>query len=225
MNQTSKQRSVLSWPGWMVMVVLLFVASSGSVLSQEVGGVKGRQLLDSIKDRKFDVFKALLKSGADPNVTLGPVFYDTPMCLAATKGFERYLRLLVQYGGDTNLLNTTGSQSWATPLACSIKFGNRNSFNYLLAEGADPDGVLCPACETGYQGSPLKRALVGRKFDMAMQLIEITEVDEWEMNTIIFILEKARTRADHVTNDARTELIEWVRAQGHEVNPTTPGRY
>lgn len=205
------------------IVVLLICANA--VAADESSDALDRKLQDSIKYRQFDVFERLLSSGANPNSLFGTGGYDIAMCLATRDGFEQYLKTLVRYGADVNLFNPDSPSSGRSPLSCSIFYGNRDAFEYLLAEGADPDAITCPTCEDGYQGSPLEVALFGRKFDIAMKLIEITDVDEQELETIIFVLEKARTVADHFTNDARTELIEWVRAHGYKVNPTTPARY
>lgn len=204
-------------------ILLLLLASMA--LANDASNSLDKKLLNSIKNRQFDTFERLLSTGANPNVILGNVFSDIPMCVATRVGNELYLKKLVQYGGDVNLFNADSLQKWSTPLACSIFMRNRNSFEYLLSVGADPGANLCPKCEKKENRSHLGVALISTQFDMVMQLIELTEVDQSEMDRIIFILELVRTRADHVTNDARTELIEWVRAQGHEVNPTAPGRY
>ncbi|XP_044724055.1 ankyrin repeats (3 copies) domain-containing protein [Hirsutella rhossiliensis] len=83
----------------------------------------------------FSAAAALLKYGADPNMSTGPEL-ETPLAIAAAANNVRFVHLLLMYGGNAN--QTTGEGN--TLLISSInKKTPKKLIEMLLGYGADPN--------------------------------------------------------------------------------------
>lgn len=91
-------------------------------------------LLDAIADNKPRILNAALQNGANPNIadTAGqPAIWS-----AAAKSNLELLKVLHQNGANIEVADETKN---ATPLLISVVAKNKEVFNYLLDNGADPD--------------------------------------------------------------------------------------
>ncbi|KAF4825043.1 Vegetative incompatibility protein HET-E-1 [Colletotrichum siamense] len=80
----------------------------------------------------YDVVDRLLSRKADINATDGSC--RTPLLLAARKGHDQIVQLLLQQGADTEL---SESKDGGTPLAFAVTCGHRQAVALLLEKGAN----------------------------------------------------------------------------------------
>jgi ankyrin repeat protein len=137
-------------------------------------------LLDALRDARTSVVRALLKSGADPNVR--DASGATALMYAAIYGSVDDMGLILARGGDVNASNNIGATAlmWAaydhtkvrlllssgasanartttnvTPLLVAIRYGNAAVTRLLIASGADTKADTAALIrEAHIQGSP-----------------------------------------------------------------------
>lgn len=116
-------------------------------------GGKWTALMYAIKNRHFKVVEALLKHGAEPNVS--SKYGITSVCCAVLWGNIKILKILLEYGADVN----KGSENkYMTPLMYASVCGKYKTVKLLLEYGADVNkellcGTTAKSCaeEKGYE--------------------------------------------------------------------------
>lgn len=139
----------------------------------------GQTLLQmAVKTLKFESVKALVLLGADPNST---DTYDGSSPLTDAAGIDflghdtygsdsRYLKILLEHGGNPNLEGNGAERSTPTPLVVACKKGQLDYVKILLNAGANINAL------DKYGSSPLESACMGaaiyRKPEVVIYLIE-----------------------------------------------------
>lgn len=94
-------------------------------------------LMWALTCRNTDGMRILLKAGADPNIAADNG--STTVTIAATYGESKFLKLLIENGGDKNAMENGRRSDSALVYALQLgaNFDVWDNFDYLLAEGAD----------------------------------------------------------------------------------------
>jgi ankyrin repeat protein len=107
----------------------------------------------------FSVTRQLLADGCDPNESCR----DPPLHLAARRGHENVVALLLDYGAKINVKNIEGH----TPLHSAVQYeGNISVVQILLNHGADVNTA------NNHGSTPLFSAVYGDHGDIARLLVE-----------------------------------------------------
>lgn len=95
--------------------------------------LEGYALIYAVMQEKPDAVNVLLSHGACTSVRnyLG----DTPLCLAAKKGFLDIVMQLCEHGASIDEIG----QEVFTPLSYAVKFGHYDVARYLVRKGASVD--------------------------------------------------------------------------------------
>lgn len=179
-----------------------------------------RAVLKSIIEIDIKTFKQLIAEGYDVNSFMDHEDEYWLMCEVARPGRFKLLIHAIKSGGDINLVRPKTSQSYSSPLMCAISHGNKQAFDYLLSLGADPNIVGCPECELEYQYLPLREALVSDQFQMAFELIAVTNMTELELEGIRYTLEDVRYLPNPETSqeEYRLKLASYLESKGYKLN-------
>ena len=132
-----------------------------------------------------EMTRYLLKAGADPNTIKGM----NPIHEAASQGFEKKVRLLVEHGGDLTLESEGG---W-NALSYSAQYDNRHAHLYsMLLDAEIPDSVA----RTKYLNKALE--LAARKGNRELALAVFNAKGEVDIN--------------HTNNEGETPLLAAIDA-------------
>ena len=114
-------------------------------------------LTEAVKTNNIDELKALLAAGVDVNGRdkLG----ETPLHLAAVRGYKETSQLLIARGADVN----AGDKRGLTPLHAAAWMGHREIVTLLISEGADVN-----IRDQGGVAALHTAALAGRKDTVAL---------------------------------------------------------
>lgn len=93
-------------------------------------------LYDAVKTRNIDAIKKLLQRGCDVND--GGYDHESPLNLAAEKGYLGAVEILLDNGADINANRSTID----TPLLQALRYGQLDVAAYLIRRGADVRGAL-----------------------------------------------------------------------------------
>nr|MBX2836799.1 hypothetical protein [Gammaproteobacteria bacterium] len=142
------------------------------------------------------------------------------MCDVTQPGRLKYLKHAVKMGGDVNRIKTGISQSYSAPLMCAISYGNKAAFDFLLANGANPNIVVCRSCEPKYRRSPMSEALFSDEYKMAFELIPVTNVTEEELEVARLVLEDSRywPKPEESQEEYRQKIAAYLESKGYELN-------
>ncbi len=203
--------------------LLLLLASCvciGSALAAS-SAVLDRELLRSLVAKDLEGARAALEKGANPEAVLGSDLADHAMCAAIDDNSSLYLELLVEYGASPNAYFDVGYPDRRTPLACSVYLWNFEAFDYLLDHGADPSVDLHKESIEKYRNwqTAFVTALAGRRFPMALKLVQLYELHPAELQQLVYSLENFPYSEAHPWNYAREALIEWTRKRVPDFNP------
>ncbi len=179
------------------------------------------QVLKSIWGVDIQQFKSALANGYDVNGFVEGRSRDWLMCDVTRPDRIAFLKHAVSKGGDVDLIKPGISQAFSSPLMCAISFGNKEAFDYLLANGADPNIIVCPKCESKHRDLPITTALYRSQFQMAFELIEKTNITTNELETMRGRLEDSRYLPDvgKVSQEPyRLKLAEYLESKGFELN-------
>lgn len=200
--------------------LILTAGFSSSVLQAQDASID-RQLINLLQKKDLAGARRALEQGANPQAVLGKNFGDSALCTAIDDRGTEFLELLLEYGASPNFNRHEGSFISRTPLSCAIFLYNPAAFDLLLEKGADPDANLCSECEPQWRHTALTEALASQRYPMAFKLVQISEVDDAEMQELIRELERP-TISYHPWSDEREALVTWVQDQGIEFNPAVP---
>jgi len=205
------------------LLLALILTSSLCSLSQSAQEPSiDRQLISSLQEKDLAGARHALERGANPQAVLGNNLNDYAMCTAIDDRGTELLELLLEFGASVNFNRHAGGFKYRTPLSCAIFLYNPAAFDLLLEKGADPDANLCSECaKPEWRQSAFNIAVSMRRYPMVIKLIEISEIDEVEMQELIIDLELS-TISYHPWADEREALVKWVQDQGIDFNPAVP---
>lgn len=132
--------------------LMLCVAATISAQNIHLGVLKG----------DLAQVEAALEAGVSPNE--GNLIGFAPLHVTARSGNIGIARLLLEYGGDINVLSQDGNED--TPLHLSVLNGNLQMTDFLLENGADPN------IANSFGNTPLHDSLVTNDGLGARQLVE-----------------------------------------------------
>ncbi len=120
-------------------------------------------LLEAVDNNKIDIVKLFIKYGADVNVT-GFREDSTPLHLAAIRGYEDIVKILIDNGAKIDMRNRMEE----TPLMYAAQKGHYNVAELLIQNGADINAKRC-----GYRiENALTFAVQSLKFDIVKLLVD-----------------------------------------------------
>ena len=95
-------------------------------------------LLNAVIWGDYELAVLFLNAGADPDIP------ETPLFIAAQKGYINFVKLLVdKFGADTSIKSNTGATPLDTAIANNKDGRNQEVIDYLMSVGAemtvDPD--------------------------------------------------------------------------------------
>ncbi len=203
------------------MVLLIGIWSWGSVSAQTD---THKQVLESIVENDFKSFRRILDRGYNVNSLDAVEYWDWLMCEVTQRDRIKFLKYAIKSGGDINTIKPKISQTHSAPLMCAIYYGNKEAFDYLLAQGANPNIVVCPECELKFRYLPFREALVGDHYEMAHELLAVTVVTEQELEDIRFMLEDNRylPNPEESEEEYRLKFADYMESKGFELNIWTP---
>jgi hypothetical protein len=177
-------------------------------------------MLASINEDQYRDFKTILEEGYDPNKFIEGRVQSWLMCDATRPDRIEFLKFAVKMGGNVNLVKPRISQLYSAPIMCAISYKNKVALDYLLANGADPNIVVCPECEKIHRVSPMQGALFTQQYQMAYELIALTDVTDLEIEVARSMLENGRYRPDpeESQEEYRLKIAAYLESKGYELN-------
>jgi ankyrin repeat protein len=151
------------------------------------------------------MIESLLQAGADPNLTDDGG--NTPLAVAAGKGNEEFVKLVVEFG--LAKINTQGDEE-KTPLMCAATGGWPNCMSYLLPHDADMGS--CPWWERYLQTRSSQREKEPHRFQFSKPGLK----DRTGPGNLIFQLER-HFLWNKVLPDGRTFLSWAVEFEDEEI--------
>jgi ankyrin repeat domain-containing protein 17 len=113
-------------------VVSLLVERKANVEHRAKTGLT--PLMEAASGGYVEVGKVLLEGGADVNALPVPSSKDTALTIAADKGHDKFVELLLEYGAQVDVRNKKG----ASPLWLACNGGHWEVVQHLINAGADP---------------------------------------------------------------------------------------
>lgn len=183
-------------------------------------------LMLAIENNDYESVKKLLDLGADPNIS-DNYRGATSMHEASKKASLKYLKLLIRYRGDPNAVENkfTSQDDLArdTPLNVAISYGSTNNLEKvkLLVEA----GANVNYHSNGtpfYTHLPLADAIVHRKFDIALYLLEhgadtqklLYKTAQGDSIYILGALRRSIVGLDTDEYKQKQKLISFLKSQG-----------
>ena len=183
-------------------------------------GAADRALVEAIAADDVGAARAALDVGASPDAWTGIEPDEMAVCNATRLGREELLELLIARGADVDRQYVEAPLDYGAPLACAIVFGNRAAFDRLLEAGASPDRSLCPDClNASLDTDVLTTAAIAQEYGMMMRLLELTPPSEGGLFNVVYTIERRRPPTDPDAARDRQAVIDWLRANGHAVEP------
>ncbi len=200
------------------LVIVVHACLSSSISFAD--NMADRAMLESMVENDIKRFKKLIADGYDVNSFMDHKDEYWLMCEVARPGRMKLLKHAIESGGDIDLVRLQTSQSRSSPLMCAISHGNKEAFDYLLLLGANPNIVGCPECELKHQYLPFREALANRQYQMAYELLDVTNMTELELETIRFSVEDVRYFAtpEESQEEYRLKLASYLESKGYEIN-------
>lgn len=178
-------------------------------------------LRDSLLKNDYEHFENYLLEGADPTAWLDDTQYGWVMCAATEVGREEFLGLLIEQGHDVNFRQEDISTAISLPLTCAIRFGNLRALEILIGAGADPAVKPCDKCANRKPMSVMSEAILVRKYELAVWLLDKGDYSDEQLRTDIGMLERQRVDESAPGNAYRLILADMLREKGYEVTPWT----
>lgn len=215
--KTTKKTAVI------LLGVLVFV---GAVLAKEFyAGTNKEQdmaLLHSLKDDDLDKFTQLLKTGANPNIVFEREAWV--MGLATQKEKIDFLKLAVEYGGDVNLNNTLNPYN--RPIFHALLNHNQEAAKLLIEKGANLELGHCPKCAEDLRFTPVVMASNLNEYALVYYMIDKKGgLNPQETDQLIWEIESGLIDLESDANKWRMKVVEYLRAQGHAVEPKMRSRF
>lgn len=91
--------------------------------------------MNAANDGDVGVGFVLLEAGCDPDAAPVPTSRETALTIAAAKGYDKFVELLLQYNADINHRNKKG----CTALFLAAENGHLDTVKVLVKNGADVD--------------------------------------------------------------------------------------
>jgi hypothetical protein len=106
-------------------------------------------------------------------------------------------------------------------LVCSVYLLNFEAFDFLLENGADPSIDLFDKSRKNARSATtaFTVALSGKRYPMALRLLNHYPLNTAELNRLVFALENSPYDEAHPWNTARNELIAWAQKRVPTLNP------
>lgn len=181
-----------------------------------------RALISRLIEKDYRAAEELLQKGANPEAIFGSKLSDNSVCTAIDNRSNRYLKLLIEYGASANaFFEDVQHELRRTPLVCSVYLLNFDAFELLLERGADPSVDLHPESIEKFRNSStaFTMALNGKRYPMAVRLLNLYELHPAELNKLVYELENRPYEEAHPWNKARNELIAWTLERVPTLNP------
>lgn len=183
-------------------------------------------LMLAIENSDYESVKALLDLGADPNLS-DNYRGATPMHDAAKNEDPKYLKLLIEYQGNPNVIEskpiTEDDQGREAPLNVAISYASGNNLEkvkLLVEAGADinfsKEGVPF------YTRLPLAASIIHSQFDITLYLLEQgVRYDGVMYKTVqrdsVYILEALRSKIVDMNTDEykqKRKVISFLKTKG-----------
>lgn len=178
-------------------------------------------LREKLLEHDLAGFNHYLEVGADPTEWLDDSQYGWVMCASTESGKEEFLESLISHGFDVNFRQSHIGSAISMPLTCAIRFRNLNAIKILIDHGADPSLSTCPTCRVKEYPTSLSLAVMVRKYELAVYLLNKARYHEEELKSIVRILERSAVDETSAWNKYRLELADMLREKGYEVTPWT----
>ena len=179
----------------------------------------GRTLLiASIMSENYAITEKLLKLGANPNFLHDTYKSKSAMGWAAAYKDDSYLKLLLQYDGDVNLLNEK-QRPYPYPIYNAIAVNSMGNLRFLIENGANTDVVD----KTGL--TPIMLASTAGKWEMIMMMLEagadISFKNKWGEDAASYI-EDAGLGTVGKDNEWRKKVVQFIESKGVKLKLRIP---
>lgn len=178
-------------------------------------------LRDALLAENFQGFSDQLALGGDPTAWFENSREGWVLCAATQSGREKYLQLLIDSDSDINYLQSNINTLLTLPLGCAVTFDNIRAMEMLIAAGANPALQTCLKCGDRFPMSILAEAVIVRKYDLAVWLVDKGDYSDEQVASVIYMIEKSPVDESATINEARLELVQRIRDLGFKISPWT----
>ena len=207
-----------------LFVSLLFTAGACAASKERGTTEESRDgdLLRGVLANSSHAVESAMRSGGNPNRVFGSNFYEWAMCAATEEGREEILELLIDQGGNPNLVNSPAAFPKNYPLTCSLFKQNRKAYDILVTAGADLTIQPCYGCGKNSRDTLITTALNTSNFDVARELLDILPVTEIDIQALKQTVEHRQTLPGSEHARYTLEFVDYLAERGITAVPPYP---
>jgi len=226
MRHTSIDRTQLINLFPIVALCASLLISAGACAASEERGTTEEStdgdLLRGVLANSSHAVENAIRGGGNSNRIFGSSFYEWAMCAATEDGKEEILELLIDQGGNPNLVNPPAAFPKKYPLTCSLFKQNRKAYDILLNAGADLTIQPCYGCGENSRDTLITTALNTSNFDVARELLDILPVSEIDIQALKQTVEHRQTLPGSEHARYTLEFIDYLAERGITAVPPYP---